>query len=142
MGRDEGDIQEHWRARRPRPLSERGIHMSQRKDVVETYIEGFRRSDHEMIVSTLTDDVVWELFGYTTLSGKDAFDKEIENPGFVGSPELTIDRLVEEADTVVAIGRGKVARRDGEPLDFVFSDVFTFTGDKINRLETYQVNLS
>ena len=116
--------------------------MSQRKEVVETYIEGFRRSDHEMIVSTLTDDVVWELFGYTTLIGKDAFDKEIENPAFVGSPELTIDRLIEEADTVVAIGKGKAARRDGDPLDFVFSDVFTFTGDKINRLETYQVNLS
>jgi uncharacterized protein len=116
--------------------------MSQRKEVVETYMEGFRRNDHELILSTLTDDVVWELFGYTTLSGKDAFDKEIENPGFVGSPELTIDRLVEEADTVVAIGRGKVARRDGDPLSFVFSDVFTFTDDKINRLETYQVNLS
>jgi uncharacterized protein len=116
--------------------------MAQRKEVVETYIEGFRRSNHEMILSTLTDDVVWELFGYTTLTGKDAFDKEIENPDFVGSPELTIDRLVEEADTVVAIGTGKVARREGDPLVFVFSDVFTFTGDKISRLETYQVNLN
>jgi ketosteroid isomerase-like protein len=116
--------------------------MSVRKEVVEKYIEGFRRSDHEQILSTLTDDVVWELFGYTTLTGKDAFDKEIENPDFVGSPELTIDRLVEEGDTVVAVGSGKVARRDGEPLAFVFSDVFTFAGDKISRLETYQVNLS
>jgi uncharacterized protein len=116
--------------------------MSVRKEVVEKYIEGFRRSDHEQILSTLTDDVVWELFGYTTLTGKDAFDKEIENPDFVGSPELTIDRLVEEGDTVVAVGSGKVARRDGEPLAFVFCDVFTFAGDKISRLETYQVNLS
>jgi uncharacterized protein len=116
--------------------------MSRRKDVVEKYMEGFRRSDHEMILSCLTDDVVWELFGYTTLTGKDSFDKEIENPDFVGSPELTIERLVEEGDSVVAVGRGKAARRDGEPLGFVFSDVFTFTGDKISRLETYQVNLS
>jgi uncharacterized protein len=116
--------------------------MSRRKEVVEKYMEGFRRSDHEQILSCLTDDVVWELFGYTTLTGKDAFDKETENPAFVGSPELTIDRLIEEADTVVAVGKGKAARRDGEPLVFVFSDVFTFTGDKISRLETYQVNLS
>jgi ketosteroid isomerase-like protein len=116
--------------------------MSRRKEVVERYIEGFRRSDHEQILSCLTDDVVWELFGYTTLVGKDAFDEEIENPAFVGSPELTIDRLIEEADTVVAVGQGKVSRIDGEPLVFVFSDVFTFTGDKITRLETYQVNLN
>jgi uncharacterized protein len=116
--------------------------MSRQKEVVETYIEGFRRSDHALILSCLTDDVVWELFGYTTLTGKDAFDNEIENPDFVGSPELTIDRLVEEGDTVVAVGRGQVVRRDGEPLSFVFCDVFTFTGDRISRLETYQVNLS
>jgi uncharacterized protein len=116
--------------------------MSLRKEVVETYIEGFRRSDHELILSCVTDDVVWELFGYTTLTGKDAFDKEIANPAFVGSPELTIDRLIEEGDSVVAVGSGRAARRDGEPLTFVFSDVFTFAGDKISRLETYQVNLS
>jgi ketosteroid isomerase-like protein len=116
--------------------------MSPHKDVVETYIEGFRRSDHALILSCLADDVVWELFGYTTLTGKDAFDNEIANPDFVGSPELTIDRLVEEGDTVVAVGSGKAARRDGEHLTFVFCDVFTFTGEKISRLETYQVNLS
>lgn len=116
--------------------------MSQQKAVVETYMEGFRRSDHELILSCVTDDVVWELYGYTTLTGKDAFDNEIENPEFVGSPELTIDRLIEEGNTVVALGMGKVARRSGEPLDFLFSDVFTFTGDKISRLETYQVNLT
>jgi len=116
--------------------------MSLRKDVVETYIEGFRRSDHAQILSCLTDDVVWELLGYRTLTGKDAFDKEIENDASVGSPKLTIDRLIEEADTVVAVGSGEVVLRSGDLLTFVFCDVFTFTGDKISRLETYQVNLS
>lgn len=56
--------------------------MSTRKDIVEKYIEGFRRSDHGQILSCLTDDVVWELPGYKTLQGKDAFDAEIENDGF------------------------------------------------------------
>jgi hypothetical protein len=32
--------------------------MSTRKAVVERYIEGFRRSDHTMVLSCLTDDVV------------------------------------------------------------------------------------
>src|SRR5262245_14145220 len=48
--------------------------MSTRKDVVERYIEGFRRSDHTMILSCLTDDVVWEIYGHTSLQGKAAFD--------------------------------------------------------------------
>jgi ketosteroid isomerase-like protein len=116
--------------------------MSPRKAVVEKYIEGFRRSDHGMVLSCLTDDVVWELHGYRTLQGKDAFDAEIENEAFVGSPRLAIDRLVEEADTVVATGRGSATRKDGEVLNFIFADVFTFSGDAISRLETYQVNLN
>jgi uncharacterized protein len=116
--------------------------MSARKDVVETYIEGFRRVDHAQIVSCVTDDVVWELHGYTIVSGKDAFDQEIENEATVGPPTLTIDRLIEEADTVVAVRSGEVALRDGGLLSFVFCDVFTFTGDKISRLETHQVNLA
>jgi hypothetical protein len=33
--------------------------MSTRKNVVETYIEGFRRSDHEMVLGCLTEDVTW-----------------------------------------------------------------------------------
>ncbi|NKX53017.1 nuclear transport factor 2 family protein [Arthrobacter mobilis] len=115
--------------------------MSPRKDVVEAYIEGFRRGDHELILSCLTEDVVWVLHGYTTLTGKDAFDKEIENAAFTGKPTLTIDQLIEEGDTVVAVGSGQADRREGGTLNFVFSDVFTFTGHKISRLETFQVNL-
>ena len=116
-----------------------GHHVSTRKDIVEKYIEGFRRSDHAEILSCLTDDVVWELHGYKTLQGKAAFDAEIENEGFEGSPTLTIDRLIEEGDSVAATGRGSVNKKGGERVKFVFCDVFTFTGEAISRLETYLV---
>jgi ketosteroid isomerase-like protein len=119
--------------KRRRPLP------SMRKSVVEKYIEGFRRSDHALVLSCLTDDVVWVLHGYKTVAGKAAFDAEIENEGFEGSPTLTIDRLIEEGDTVVAVGGGSAAKKGGEQVRFVFCDVFTFTGDAIRRLETYLV---
>ena len=115
---------------------------SPRKAVVETYLEGFRRGDHATILDCLTDDVEWEMPGYFSHRGKDAFDKEIENEAFVGHPVITADRLVEEGDTVVAIGAVQGRFRTGEPLEAVFADVFTFRGDKISRLETYQVTLS
>ncbi len=115
--------------------------MSARKTVVETYFEGFRRSDHQQILACLTDDVVWDLPGYTHLTGKDAFDQEIENDEFVGSPILTVNRLIEEADTVVAIGDGEATRAGGGTHRFVFCDVFTFAGDKISRVESYLVPL-
>jgi uncharacterized protein len=115
--------------------------VSERKAVVEKYIEGFRRMDHAMILSCLTDDVVWDLYGYTTIKGKDAFDVEIDNDAFEGKPTLEIDRLIEEGDTVVALGGGSARKKDGEVVTFLFADVFTFAGAAICRLETYQVNL-
>lgn len=115
--------------------------MSARKDVVETYFDGFRRSDHQQILGCLTDDVIWYLPGYTLLAGKRAFDSEIENENFVGSPTLTVDRLVESAETVVATGNGEARQKSGEVHRFAFCDIFTFAGALIGRVESYVVPL-
>jgi uncharacterized protein len=116
--------------------------VSIRKAVVEKYIDGFRRGNHAHILACLTDDIVWTLHGYKTLEGKTAFDAEIENEGFEGSPTLTIERLIEEGDSVVASGSGSVARKGGERLKFAFCEVFTFAGDAVGRIDTYHVWLS
>ena len=116
--------------------------MTARTTVVERYLDGFRRSDHELILSCLTDDVVWDLPGHAHLEGKEAFDAEIENPDFEGSPRLAVDRLLEGADTVVAIGEGEGNHRTGGPFRFAFCTVFTFAGEAIRRVESYVVPLA
>ena len=113
---------------------------SHRKQAVRAYIDGFRTGDHEAILAVLTDDVEWEMPGFIDITGKKAFDREIENDAFVGHPKLTIERLVEEGDVVVAVGAVEAARKDGGTLRAVFADVFHFRGDKIRRLETYQMD--
>lgn len=115
--------------------------MSERKRVVERYFEGFRRSDHAQVLGCLSDDVAWDLPGYRHLTGKAAFDDEIENDEFVGSPTLAVERLVEEADTVVAIGEGETTHKSDGVHRFAFADVFTFRGDQIARVESYLVPL-
>jgi uncharacterized protein len=112
---------------------------SPRKRAVSAYIDGFRTGDHELILSLLTDDITWTMAGFFDLEGKEAFDAEIENDAFVGHPKLTIHHLVEEHDIVVAVGSVEAAMKDGGKLDAVFADVFYFDGDKIRRLETYQM---
>lgn len=89
-----------------------------RKALVETYFDGFRAGDHQRILECLTDDVAWDLPGFAHLRGKEAFDREIENEEFVGRPALTVDRLVEEDGTVVAIGEGRATHRSGEVRRF------------------------
>jgi uncharacterized protein len=115
--------------------------LASHKAVVEEYIDGFRRTDHAAILGCLTDDVVWVLHGYRTLHGRDAFDAEIENDAAVGSPTLNLDRLIEEGDTVVAVGNGEMTLKEAGPVRFVFTEVFTFTGERISRLETFHINV-
>lgn len=115
--------------------------MSENKRTVETYIEGFRRSDHALVLSCLTDDVEWVMPGAFHHVGQAAFDREIENDAFVGRPVLTLTRLTEENDVVVAEGTVEAQRRDGGTLKAVFCDVFSMRASKIQRLVTYLVEL-
>jgi ketosteroid isomerase-like protein len=111
--------------------------VTENKRTVARYIDGFRKSDHEQVLSCLTDDVVWDMPGAFHLEGKAAFDGEIENPAFVGRPAITITRLVEEDDVVVAEGTVRAERSDGGLLDAVFCDVFVMREGKIQRLTSY-----
>ena len=55
------------------------------------------------------------------------------------NPQLTLDRLIEEGDTVAAVGHGSVALGDGDPVDFVYSEVFTLSDGLISRLDTFHI---
>ena len=116
--------------------------MTENKKIVERYMEGFRRSDHEMILSCLTDDVVWDMPGAFHLVGKVAFDREVENPAFTGRPAITVTRMVEEDDVVVAEGTVRAQRSDGGVLDAVFCDVFEMSRGKIRRLVSYLMEVA
>jgi ketosteroid isomerase-like protein len=111
--------------------------VTENKRTVERYIDGFNKSDHEQILSCLTDDVEWDMPGAFHHVGKQAFDGEIENDAFVGRPRVTITRMVEENDVVVAEGQVRAERRDGGLLDAVFCDVFVMANTRIRRLTTY-----
>jgi ketosteroid isomerase-like protein len=115
--------------------------MTENKKTVERYMDGFNKSDHEQILSCLTKDVEWEMPGTFHLVGKDAFNKEIENDAFVGSPAITITRMVEENDVVIAEGAVRVRKKDGGFLNAVFCDVFAMQNAKIKRLTSYLVEL-
>jgi hypothetical protein len=76
------------------------------------------------------------------LIGKDAFDREIENDAFTGSPTVELTRMVEENDVVIAEGTVRAAWKHGGFLNAVFCDAFEMENGRIKRLITYQVNLT
>jgi uncharacterized protein len=115
--------------------------MSSRKRTVDAYFEGFRAGDHEAILALLSDEVVWVIHGHGRAEGKEAFDREIENDAFEGRPMLTVERLIEEGEIVVAPHLGEGRLRGGGVFRFAGVTVFGFDGKLISHVESYIVPL-
>lgn len=111
--------------------------MTPNKQTVQKYMDAFTRTDHAEILSCLTEDVEWVLPGAFHLTGKAAFDKEIENDAFVGSPAIQVTRMTEEDDVVIAEGTVRASKKDGGALNLVFCDVFEMQDAKVRRLISY-----
>lgn len=115
--------------------------MTENKKTVEKYIEAFNKSDHKQILSCLTDDVEWILPGVFHLKGKDAFDKEIENPAFEGKPVIVVTRVIEENNIVITEGTVRAKKKDAEYINLVFCDAFEMKNGLINKLTSYLMEI-
>lgn len=114
--------------------------MSANKQTVSLYIEGFNEGNDDKILSCLTEDVAWYMPGFIDLKGKTAFAGEIHNDAFTGKPVISISRMSEENNVVIAEGAVKASFKNGARLDALFCDVFEMENGKIKKLYTYQMN--
>jgi ketosteroid isomerase-like protein len=115
--------------------------MSRNRQTVETYLDGFRKNDHAQILSCLTDDIEWTVFGAFHLTGKRAYDEAIEGPGFVAPPQLEVVRMVEQDDVVMAELTGSVMRDTGEVMRMSMAEVFVMRDGKIAERRAWVIEL-
>jgi len=115
--------------------------MSKNTGTVETYLDGFRKSDHAQILSCLTDDIEWTVYGAFHLTGKKAYDEAIEGPGFVGPPKLEVVRMVEQGDVVMAELTGSGMRDTGELMRMSMAEVFVMRDGKIAERRAWVIEL-
>jgi ketosteroid isomerase-like protein len=116
--------------------------MTENRSVVARYIDGFRRSNNEQILSCLSDDVEWSIPGVFETRGKTAFAKHIVADGFLPEPDIVVKRWIEDRDTVVAEGSVRTQRTDGSFLNLAFCDIFEIENGKIRRLVSYLMELN
>ena len=116
--------------------------MSANTDTVNRYLDGFRRNDHAQILSCLTDDIRWTVYGAFQLEGKQAYDDAIEGPGFVTPPKLDVVRMVEQGDVVMAELTGVVERRDDEPMRMSMAEVFVMRDGLICERRAWVIALT
>jgi len=114
--------------------------MSENKRTVQKYMEGFRNTDRDSILSCVTDDVEWKIPGMFSVQGRDAFNEHIVDPGFAGNPVIDVTRMTEENDVVIAEGTVLARRDDDTTLPLAFCDVFELRDGRIRRLISYLVD--
>ena len=112
---------------------------SAHKQTVRDYMDAYARWDHTAILACLADDVEWIVPGAFRLSGKQAFDAEIENASADGPPQITVTRLTEENNVVVAEGSVRNEMKDGSIISLLFCDVFEMQDALVRRLTAYLV---
>lgn len=115
--------------------------MSENRRTVERYLDGFRKNDHEQILSCLTDDITWTVFGAFRLTGKEAYDAAIEGPGFIPPPTLDVVRVVEQDDVIMAEISGSVRRDTGEVMRMTMAEVFVMRDAKIAERRAWVIEL-
>jgi ketosteroid isomerase-like protein len=116
--------------------------MSENIDTVNRYLDGFRKNDHEQILSCLTDDIEWTVFGAFHLRGKDAYDKAIDGaPDFIDPPELNVVRMVEQNNLVMAELTGVVRRAAGGEMRMSMAEVFVMRDGKIAERRAWVIGL-
>jgi ketosteroid isomerase-like protein len=118
------------------------VSRSPNKQLVETYLDGFRTNDHHKILSCLTEDIKWTVFGHFYLTGQEAYDAAIDGPGFVGPPRLEVVRMVEEGDTVMAELHGWAPQEVGEPVRMSMAEVFVIRDGKIAERRAWVIPLT
>jgi ketosteroid isomerase-like protein len=116
--------------------------MSQNTATVELYLDGFRKCDHAQILSCLTDDIEWTVFGAFHLTGKQAYDEAIEGPGWVAPPQLEVVRMVEQDDVVMAELLGRVLREDGGTTRLSMAEVFVMRDGLISERRAWVIPLT
>ena len=112
-------------------------------ETVNAYLDGFRKNDHEQILSCLTDDIEWTVFGGFHLTGKDPYDKAIDGaPEFVDPPELEVVCMVEQGDVVMAELSGTAKRAAGGEMRMSMAEVFVMRDGRIAERRAWVIVLT
>jgi len=116
--------------------------MSQNIETINIYLDGFRKNNHEQILSCLTDDIEWTVFSAFHLTGQEAYDKAIDGgPEFIDPPELEIVRMIEQGDVVMAELTGTAKRAAGGEMRMSMAEVFVMRYGKIAERRAWVIPL-
>lgn len=94
--------------------------------------------DTTAFLGYLTEDAVFRFGSAPPVEGHEAIGAAVG--GFFGTIAgctHTIDRMIEQGDTLVCEGRVTYRRLDGSDVSLPFTDVFEYAGERIRHYKIY-----
>ena len=96
------------------------------------------RGDHAGFLAHCIDDVVWHFVGDRTITGKEAIRRFMDET-YVHPPEVVVDRLIADADQLVAIGTITLIAADGTRTTSDYSDAWRLRDGKLAELHAFVI---
>ena len=118
--------------------------IAENKEIVQSFYEAGNRGDFDACFELIADDITWTNIGTTALSGtyrgKADLMENLLGPLFGrldAGISSSIDRLLGEADYVVALTSGTAETTDGQPYNNRYCQVIRIQDGKFVEVTEY-----
>jgi ketosteroid isomerase-like protein len=108
------------------------------KEIIREVIKGFIAFDIEAILKHVADDVQWFIPGEPSVTGKEAFAREVSK-SFNGRLEIKTTTEIADGDYVVIEGEVESSPENGTKIKADFCDIFRLENGKIKELRFYVI---
>ena len=109
------------------------------KEIVQQINDSFTAGNTEAFLSHCTEDVIWNMAGDETRTGKTTIREWMSQMDGMEPPNFTVDKAVAEGDTVVCYGDMMMKGEDGKETKYSFVDAYQFRDDKVAELRSFIV---
>lgn len=111
-----------------------------KKELIRDFNIAFARMDVEFLSNSVTDDVIWEMVGGRTITGKAAFLETLKEMAGSAATEITMNQIVTHGSE--GAGSGSMTFSDGTTVHF--ADMYRFSnsnGLEIKTLTSYGIEV-
>lgn len=113
---------------------------SPKMEFLKDFNIAFAKGDVEIIVDSVTDEIIWDIIGDRKIEGKENFTQELEKMKSENVSELRIDQILSHGKEGAA--NGIIKMQNGKK--YAFSDFYKFQGAKgatIKSITSYVIEI-
>ena len=113
---------------------------SPKNHFIKDFLVAFAHEDNPKIVEMVSDDVVWDVVGHSTITGKEAFQKALDGIPSGQVKEFILDNVLTHGKLGAASGQ-IIFKNDAV---YAFSDVYEFSsasGKEIKLIRSFNIEV-